>query len=254
MYYPAIMRTTTIDPLAEKYYSISPYAWCGNNPVNLVDPDGMDIYMLNQQGKMFLALKEDNNDKVFSMDKNGRLNGKNITIMDKELLPQLANNSIAETANSNDAFNLFSFVADNSNVEWGLAGFKNGKKTNYVLNTDHDEMRVSYNRKGNKENNLKFHIHSHSGDDKASKVASGYELYNSGLSYGPSDAEFMKNRFNEAKNANRGWPADYPKLFFYHKNSNTLYHYNHKTASQKVGTVSMPALLRTLTFQFKMKP
>ncbi len=34
------MRTTTQDPLAEKYYDISPYAWCANNPVNLVDPDG----------------------------------------------------------------------------------------------------------------------------------------------------------------------------------------------------------------------
>ncbi len=42
-YYPAIMRTTTIDPLAEKYYSISPYAWCGNNPVRNVDPDGRVI-------------------------------------------------------------------------------------------------------------------------------------------------------------------------------------------------------------------
>lgn len=41
-FYPAIMRTTTLDPLAEKYYSISPYAWCGNNPVSRIDPDGMD--------------------------------------------------------------------------------------------------------------------------------------------------------------------------------------------------------------------
>ena len=28
------------DPLAEKYYNISPYAYCANNPVNFVDPDG----------------------------------------------------------------------------------------------------------------------------------------------------------------------------------------------------------------------
>jgi len=41
-YYPAIMRTTTMDPLAEKYYNISPYAWCGNNPVKFVDPDGRE--------------------------------------------------------------------------------------------------------------------------------------------------------------------------------------------------------------------
>ena len=39
-YYPAIMRTTTMDPMCEKYYSTSPYVWCGNNPVNYVDPDG----------------------------------------------------------------------------------------------------------------------------------------------------------------------------------------------------------------------
>ena len=58
-YYPALMRTTTQDPLAEKYYDISPYAWCANNPVNLVDPDGRRIkivdgeeeeeYVLNSQ-------------------------------------------------------------------------------------------------------------------------------------------------------------------------------------------------------------
>lgn len=41
-YYPAIMRTTTMDPLAEKYYDISPYAWCGNNPIRNIDPDGRD--------------------------------------------------------------------------------------------------------------------------------------------------------------------------------------------------------------------
>ena len=38
--YPAIMRFTTPDPLAEKYYSISPYVYCNNNPVNMIDPDG----------------------------------------------------------------------------------------------------------------------------------------------------------------------------------------------------------------------
>lgn len=46
-YYPAIMRTTTMDPLAEKYYDISPYAWCGNNPVNRIDPTGMAAYSTN---------------------------------------------------------------------------------------------------------------------------------------------------------------------------------------------------------------
>ena len=33
---------TGIDPLAEKYYHLSPYAYCAGNPVNYVDPTGED--------------------------------------------------------------------------------------------------------------------------------------------------------------------------------------------------------------------
>ena len=43
-YNPTLARWTTPDPLAEKYYSISPYAFCGNNPIKYVDPDGNDWY------------------------------------------------------------------------------------------------------------------------------------------------------------------------------------------------------------------
>lgn len=40
---PDIGRFTTMDPMAEKYYSVSPYAYCGNNPVNAIDPNGKVI-------------------------------------------------------------------------------------------------------------------------------------------------------------------------------------------------------------------
>ena len=39
-YYATIMRTTTMDPMAEKYYHLSPYSWCGNNPICNVDVTG----------------------------------------------------------------------------------------------------------------------------------------------------------------------------------------------------------------------
>ncbi len=32
----------SIDPLAAKYYHISPYAFCANNPINIIDPDGRE--------------------------------------------------------------------------------------------------------------------------------------------------------------------------------------------------------------------
>ena len=36
-------RFLSIDPMAEKFYHLSPYAYCAGDPVNLVDPDGRKI-------------------------------------------------------------------------------------------------------------------------------------------------------------------------------------------------------------------
>ena len=35
----------SVDPMADKYPSISPYAYCAWNPVKLVDPDGREIVL-----------------------------------------------------------------------------------------------------------------------------------------------------------------------------------------------------------------
>ena len=39
---PALGRTTTQNPMAEKYYSISPYAWCAGNPIKHIDLTGKE--------------------------------------------------------------------------------------------------------------------------------------------------------------------------------------------------------------------
>ena len=46
-YYATIMRTTTVDPMAESNYHISPYAWCGNNPIRHIDEDGQYYFDWN---------------------------------------------------------------------------------------------------------------------------------------------------------------------------------------------------------------
>ncbi|MDD6833412.1 MAG: DUF2778 domain-containing protein [bacterium] len=43
MYDPTIGRTPTLDPMAEKYYSMSPYLWCAANPVEYCDEFGDTI-------------------------------------------------------------------------------------------------------------------------------------------------------------------------------------------------------------------
>jgi RHS repeat-associated protein len=39
-----IARWQTIDPLCEKYYSISPYVYCANNPIRFIDPNGKELW------------------------------------------------------------------------------------------------------------------------------------------------------------------------------------------------------------------
>ena len=42
-HYPTITRFITMDPMAEKYYSASPYSYCHGNPINRIDPNGAEI-------------------------------------------------------------------------------------------------------------------------------------------------------------------------------------------------------------------
>ncbi|HEU5292147.1 MAG TPA: LamG-like jellyroll fold domain-containing protein [Cyclobacteriaceae bacterium] len=42
-YDPWTVRTTTQDPLAEKFYDLSPYSWVAGNPMRYVDPTGMEF-------------------------------------------------------------------------------------------------------------------------------------------------------------------------------------------------------------------
>lgn len=47
MYEPGLCRFMTMDPLCEKYYSISPYAYCSNNPENAIDEEGRLTIFIN---------------------------------------------------------------------------------------------------------------------------------------------------------------------------------------------------------------
>ena len=52
-YDPRISIFVSVDPLAEEYRDINPYAYVANNPVNAIDPDGKRIIYIirGKEGK-----------------------------------------------------------------------------------------------------------------------------------------------------------------------------------------------------------
>jgi len=64
------------DPLAEKYYAWSPYAYCLNNPINAIDPDGRSTWVINNGDGTFSVIggdiyDDDLNIYLYSQDKHG---------------------------------------------------------------------------------------------------------------------------------------------------------------------------------------
>ena len=53
-YQPNLSIWLSVDPMADKYPGVSPYVYCGDNPVRLVDPDGRKIWVVGEDGKKYL--------------------------------------------------------------------------------------------------------------------------------------------------------------------------------------------------------
>ncbi len=64
-----IPRFTTMDPLCEKYYATSPYAYCNNNPVKYIDPDGKDVWEIDYEGRIINRIKDKTQDAFYMVEK-----------------------------------------------------------------------------------------------------------------------------------------------------------------------------------------
>ncbi|NDV84258.1 DUF6443 domain-containing protein [Bacteroides sp. 51] len=82
---PGLGRFTTMDPLAEKYYSISPYAYCNNNPIRFVDPTGTSTWVMRNDDGTYRVVggdleDGDNNIYVWSINDGNLTMGESIGV------------------------------------------------------------------------------------------------------------------------------------------------------------------------------
>ena len=144
-YNPALARWTTLDPLAEKYYSVSPYAFCNNNPVRFIDFDGMAIYHINSSGVITFSEENTEIHRLYLLNEDGSRSDKYITLSNSDAMSALQQkdpdnkneiSSYTSGSNINDMFNIFLFAADNTTVEWAL---HRGQDNSYTIGTLHDD-------------------------------------------------------------------------------------------------------------------
>ena len=145
-YAPTFGRWASPDPLADKYYSISPYAFCNNNPVNYIDPDGRGIYSIDPDGKISKINDDEKVHQLHLVDKDGNITGKMIELSNSEAMEFLKYEKgkeiysyTASEGNIDNVFKIFKFAANNTKVEWAL---HRGQGNVYTLGTSLDDSMV----------------------------------------------------------------------------------------------------------------
>ena len=85
----------SVDPMSDKYPSLSPYVYCANNPIKLVDPNGEEIVLET------IYKKDDNGNNTGEIDRyNIRITGKIINSSGKKLDMENVKNDIVNQIES----------------------------------------------------------------------------------------------------------------------------------------------------------
>ena len=141
-YYDSDILTNwlSVDPLADKYPNISPYAYCAWNPIKLVDPDGEDVWEVDNYGYVKRINGEGGINRQTVKFSNGttkKFNGKNYHAIMNDL-SNTDEKGVSRTMgneNMQDAMaNIFLTMADNTDVEWRMDRYNDNS---YALGTWH---------------------------------------------------------------------------------------------------------------------
>ena len=207
-YDAAVPMWTSVDPLCEKYYDISPYAYCVNNPVNAVDPDGRDHYSVNSEGKFSLIEKNDDEyNTIYAHNKDGSIN-ENASINVSKGFLSSENNLTLKGRTSKDAdgnkvsdysvsfyspkdekesVTAFEFLSNNTDVEWSNVkisfseGSQNFVQTSHLSGSELGQRYIFEKYKGVNGAVIDYAYHNHNAES---------------IGYSPGDIKFAKDSEN----------------------------------------------------------
>ena len=146
----------SVDPMASKYPHQSNYVYCSNNPIKVVDPNGETEYEFDQKGKLVNTIDNDNKfDQIHIIDEAGKrlssskeYEAETIFNMQEDVPSNSSlcgNATIFEVGNQEVSDEIFSFMAENTSVEWGTlqAESKDDGSCHNFVGTNHNEGRIN---------------------------------------------------------------------------------------------------------------
>ena len=225
MYNPTIARWTTSDPMSEKYYGISPYVYCLGNPISIIDPNGMDIWTMDEKGNV-VWVKESDDHRLYYVNNNGVWSDDYVSVSDRSILDDLTKteakvyggakvSSHTSKSGINDIFKVFKFASDKTKVEWAV--HRNGDT--YTIGTGHNSYSAS-SWEDYAKNKPNATVHSHPGIDIGNEISSmGY-----GTNYYNTDQRNVIDDVEQNGRITR-------KSYVYFPNSSRLYYVGYYNAS-----------------------
>ena len=180
LYDPNVCSWTSTDSMAEKYPGMSPYNYCMGNPMNIVDPDGRDIFTVDQYGILKYVVSNSKIDRIDIVDpeytiiasSNGYSGGS--IINNSEVGEELC----FQTTDWDLGIVVFEFISKNTKVEVGNILSTSDTNVHSDIFTDGKIGEINMISRAesilNNGNSLWYMIHSHPGGLLPSGFNEGY--------------------------------------------------------------------------------